>query len=109
MSKYVFKAEDIEVDNPKAFEVPRGSQVIVNHIHLMKDGVSKIEGEKIKQYPDTIFINLYSGNVKIADVVAKDPYVLEIDTIGNALKYYDIRLANELDKEERNGQTCKAK
>lgn len=100
MSKYVFKAENIEVDKPKIFEVPRGSEVIVNHVHLMKNGVSRMEAEKIKEYPDTIFINLYSGNMKIGDVVAKDPYVLNISTIGNVQVYYNLKPATRLDREE---------
>lgn len=100
MSKYIFKVEDVEIDRPKIFDVSKVSEVIVNHFHFMENQISRIEVEKIKEYPDTIFINLYSGNMKIGDVVAKDPYVLDISNIGNVQIYYDIRPATKLDREE---------
>lgn len=100
MSKYIFSPESIEADKSKNFEVLRGSEVIVDHFHFMENQISRIEVKKIKKYQDTIFINLYSGNMRIGHVVAKEKaYVLEIDTIGNIQRYYDIRLAAEFDKE----------
>lgn len=99
MSKYIFKPENIGVNEPKIFNIPRGSIVIVNDFHFMGNQISRIEVEKIKQYPDTIFINLYSGNMKIGDVVSKDPYVLDISNIRNIQVYYDLKPATELDKE----------
>jgi hypothetical protein len=101
MSKYIFRPENIEIDRPKVFEVPRGGEVIIDHFHFMENQISRIEVKKIEDCQDTIFINLYSGNIRIGHVVAKnEDYVLDIDTIGNALRYYDIRLSTELDEEE---------
>lgn len=109
MSKYIFRPENIEIDRPKVFEVPRGGEVIIDHFHFMENQISRIEVKKIEDWQDTIFINLYSGNMRIGHVVAKNEvhvvaknevYVLDIDTIGNALRYYDVRLSTELDEEE---------
>lgn len=101
MSKYIFRPENIEIDRPKVFEVPRGGEVIIDHFHFMENQISRIEVKKIEDCQDTIFINLYSGNMRIGHVVAKNEvYVLDIDTIGNALRYYDVRLSTELDEEE---------
>lgn len=100
MSKYIFNPENIKVDKPKIFGVPRGSEVIVDHFHFMENQISRIEVKKIEDCQDTIFINLYSGNMRIGHVVAKGKdYVLDIDTIGNLQQYYDIRPAAEFDKE----------
>lgn len=100
MTKYIFKADDIEINKPKIFNVPRKSIVIIDHFHFTDNLVSRIEVEKIEQYQDTIFINLYSGNLQIGDIVAKNPYVLDISNAGNVQVYYDLRLATELDKED---------
>ncbi|AZV58382.1 hypothetical protein [Clostridium sp. AWRP] len=100
MSKYVLKVEKIGVDKPRNFGVPYGTEVTVNHFHFMENQISRIEVKKIEDCQDTIFINLYSGNMRIGHVVAKGKdYVLDIDTIGKLQRYYDIRPAAEFDKE----------
>ena len=86
MSKYVFKADDIEINKPKIFDIPCGSKVTVNHFQFGENQVSKIEVERIKFIPDTIFINLYSGNIRIGNLVTKKTYAIGI--IANIQDYY---------------------
>lgn len=64
MSKYIFKPENIGVNKPEIFDVLRKSIFVVGHIHFKENIVSRIAVEKIAEYPDTIFINLYSGNLQ---------------------------------------------
>lgn len=98
MSKYVFKADDIEIDKPKIFDIPIGSKVTVNHFQFEENQISKVEVKRIKFIPDTIFINLYNGNMLIGNLVTKEVHELDID-INADRQYYYINPANEYDKE----------
>ena len=97
MNKYIFKAENIEINRPKIFDVPIGSIVIVSNFHFMENQISRIEIEKIKEYPDTVFISLYCGNIQIGDVISKTPYVLDINTAGNVQVYYNLKPVTKFD------------
>lgn len=99
MGKYIFEVEKIEVGKPQVFDIPEGSKVTVNHFQLKKDKVSRVEVEKIKDLPNTIFITLSGNGKEIGTVVADQSYVLDLEVV-DGMKYYDVRPAGKYDKEE---------
>lgn len=99
MSEHIFSSENVEVNKPINIDVPQKSIVIVDNFHFKENLVSKIEVEKIAEYPDTIFISLYCGNIQIGDVVSKTSYMLDINNVRNVRVYYNLKPATKIDKE----------
>lgn len=99
MSKHIFEVEKIQAGEPQTFNIPANSKVIVNHFQLKKDKVSRVEVEKIKDLPNTIFITLSDRDKEIGTVVTDQSYVLDLEVV-DGMKYYDVRPAGKYDKEE---------
>jgi murein L,D-transpeptidase YafK len=99
LSKHIFEVEKIQAGEPQTFNIPANSKVIVNHFQLKKDKVSRVEVEKIKDLPNTIFITLSDRDKEIGTVVTDQSYVLDLEVV-DGMKYYDVRPAGKYDKEE---------
>ncbi|MHC6178628.1 hypothetical protein ACYUJ6_02040 [Clostridium sp. JNZ X4-2] len=99
MSKHIFEVEKIQAGELLSFNIPANSKVIVNHFQLKKDKVSRVEVEKIKDLPNTIFITLSGNGKEIGTVVAEQSYVLDLE-VDQGMKYYDIRPAGKYDRED---------
>lgn len=96
MSKYIFETEKMVLEKPQVFNIPHCSFVTINGFQFSEDQISKLE---ITKYDDTdkedvIFIELYSGNVEIGSVMAREPYILNTDSSADT-QYYNIRPLKE--------------
>ena len=96
MSKYIFEIEKMVSGKTQVFNIPQNSFVTINGFQFSEDQVSRV---KITKYDDineedVLFIELYSGNIEIGSVIAREPYVLNKDSSADT-QYYNIKPLEE--------------
>nr|DAI90584.1 MAG TPA: hypothetical protein [Caudoviricetes sp.] len=76
----------------QVFNIPQNSFVTINGFQFSENQISRLEITKYDDADeeDVLFIGLYSGNVEIGDVMAREPYVLNTDSSADT-QYYNIK------------------
>jgi len=101
MIEHIFKVEEIQAGEPRAYNFPPNSKITINDFQLKKDRVTQVEVTKLKDLPDTIFVTLYTRFTEIGTVVTKESYVIDLEVVDN-VKHYELRPLKESDcKDER--------
>ena len=90
MIKDIFKVEEIQAGEPRAYNFPANSKVAINNLQLRKDQIAEVEVTKLKDLPDTIFVTLYTRFTEIGTVVAHESYVLDLEIV-DGVKHYGLR------------------
>ena len=98
MIKDIFKVEEIQAGEPRAYNFPANSKVTINDFQLKKDRVAQVEVTKLKDLPDTIFVTLYSKFTEIGTVVIKESYVLDLEIV-DGVKHFELRPLRKDDTE----------
>jgi hypothetical protein len=101
MIEDIFRVEEIQAGEPRAYNFPANSKVTINDFQLRKDQIASVEVTKLKDFPDTIFVTLYSKFTEIGTVVSQESYVVDLEIV-DGIKHYELRplKEGELDKIE---------
>jgi len=90
MIKDIFKVEEIQAGEPRAYNFPANSKVTINDFQLKKDWVAEVEVTKLKDLLDTIFVTLYTKFTEIGTVVSHESYVIDLEVM-DGINHYELR------------------
>ena len=90
MIEDIFRVEEIQAGEPRAYNFPANSKVTINDFQLKKDRVAQVEVTKLKDLPDTIFVTLYTKFTEIGTVVSHESYVIDLEVV-DSVKHYELR------------------
>lgn len=96
MIEDIFRVEEIQAGEPRAYNFPKNSKVTINNFQLRKDQIASVEVTKLKDLPDTIFVTLYTRFTEIGTVVSHKSYVIDLEVV-DSVKHFELRPLREDD------------